>query len=332
MSGTFASVAWRMLPFVLGALYIGLVGTPWENTLTLAAENRLDLKAAFFYRYRDVSLLGGFGAATPAVSAIMTLIGIFGSRILFISICLATGALVLRSAFRLRLLMLLPVTAGLAFGEAFLLWSLLIALLSHGYARIRQRRAVTLSWRSHAIYAIAMVFALTFLGALISAFANPLHTLVRHKVLAGKSVVDRLQIHVPAAGITFEDSCAALVNPDDLRGVNAIELLSKSSVRAFSEIRLLDLKIVERNYGMLRLKNERGEFIFSQAARDFGQAEVQYAAAQQQFWQTAPQLCLVAVFDTAPEKEEAPFSRARLILDARKKAGLITRVIQLSAK
>jgi hypothetical protein len=133
-----------MLPFVLGALYIGLVGTPWENTLTLAAENRLDLKAAFFYRYRDVSLLGGFGAATPAVSAIMTLIGIFGSRILFISICLATGALVLRRALRLRLLMLLPVTAGLAFGEAFLLWSLLIALLSHGYARIRQRRAVTL--------------------------------------------------------------------------------------------------------------------------------------------------------------------------------------------
>jgi len=332
MRVTFAALAWRMLPFVLAALYIGFVGTPWENTLTLASENRLDLKTAFFYRYRDASLLGGFGAATPAVSALLTLIGIAGSRILFISICLATGALMLRRSFGLAFLMLLPVTAGLAFGEAFLLWSLLIALLLHGYAHIRRRSATGLSGRRHALYSTAMALAILFLVVSISVFANPMHPLIRHKVLAGKSVIDRLQVYAPAARITMEDSCAALVNPDDLRGVNAIELLSRSSVRAFSEVRLLDLKIVERNYGMLKLKNEKGEFIFSQAARDFGQAELQYAAAQQQYWQTAPQLCLIAVFDTAPEKEEAPFSRARLILDARKKAGLITRVIQMSAK
>jgi len=260
------------------------------------------------------------------------LIGIFGSRILFISICLAIGALMLRRAFGLVFLMLLPVTAGLAFGEAFLLWSLLIALLLHGYAHMRQQPGAGLSTRTHTLYWTAMVLSLFFLAGLISVFANPLHALVRHKVLAGKSVIDRLQVHTSAARITIEDRCAALVNPDDLRGVNALELLTKASLMNLSEIRLLDLKIVERNYALLNLKNEKGEFMFSQAARDFSQAEVQYAAAQQQFWQTATQLCLIAVFDTAPEKEEAPFSRARMILDARKKVAKETKIIQLPSR
>lgn len=321
---------WRMLPFIAAAVYLTFVGTPWENTLQLASENRIDLKVAFFYRFREANLLGGFGFAAPAVSAFLAAIGVMGSRIMWISLCLATGALLAKRPPRVILLMLLPLTFALAFGEAFFLWSLLLALFTHGYAKLRQKAPDTTS-RLSLFYWPVMLFSLAFVSTLIFTLANPLHALVRHKVLAGKSVIDRLQVFAPATRISVTDSCAALINPDDLRGINAIEKLAKSSLQNFSEIRLLDLKIVERNYALLKIKNERGEFVFSGAARNFGHAEMQYAATQQQFWQTASQLCLIAVFDTPPEKEEAPYSRARVIFDMRKSSGKETKIIQLPA-
>ncbi|AFM11006.1 hypothetical protein [Turneriella parva] len=324
--------AWLYLPYACAAAYVAFLGTPWENTFDLAAQGRLDLKVAFFYRFRDAHFIEGFGFAAPAVTALLAAIKFTGSRWLWVTLMLMTGALAGSRSLAFRVFMLLPLAAAVFLGEAFLLWSLGLALAAQALSLLRQLRLSEGAGIATKLQSAACIMSLIFLALLIAALANPVHAIHRYRVLAGKAVSDRLNAYTGRANLAIDATCVALLNPDDLHGINAVEILAASTLRNFSELRLVDLKIVERNYKLLNLKNEKGDFIFSESARLFGKSESFYAEAQRPFWTEAESLCLVAAFETSPEKEEEPFSRARLIFDARKKLGKDTKIIRLPGR
>ncbi len=322
-------LAWRSLPFFAAALYIAILGTPWENTFTLAAHGQIDLPTVFFYRFREGDLLAGFGWASPAVDAFLAAIKLIGSRALWIVICLATGALCTRRSLLIITAQVCLVVTGALLGEAFLLWSLLAAILAQTLVQLKHLRASRHSEPKAKLVFSLHIAGLALITPLIFALANPMHALQRHRVLGGRSITDRLHLFSGRTAFPIEANCAAVLNPDDLHGVNAVEIMDRASLRRLTKTSLLDLKLVERNYQLLYLKNEGGQYIFSDAARNFAKVEAAYATNALQSALTEPRLCLVAAFDTRPEQEEPPFSRARIILDVRKKAGKDTQVIQL---
>lgn len=168
-------------------------------------------------------------------------------------------------------------------------------------------------------------------GALFFSLANPAFVIARQRVMGGAGLTDGIGLGTGTEKVAVTENCLAAINPSDLRAVSSLELLDKKSAGALPQIRLVDLKVVEKNYRLLALKNEKGAPLFSDAARAFAQAELLYAQKIRNELLAAPRLCLIANFDTAPENETAPFSRAREILDARKKIKYDTRVIQLPA-
>ncbi len=320
------------LPFLLAGLYIALIGTPWENTYSLAADGRLDLKIAWFYRFRDAALLEGFGVSTVFADLALAIMHVTGSRLFWIALCFVMGALSLAQPRLLRLLMLLPLIAALAYGEAFMLWCLALALVANILQRISLWRKTKPSLLRRMTWIALTLATIVILSGLILALANPRYAVTRQKVLAGKSLTDRMQVFTGVQRISEPGGCLAVLNPDDLRGVNATEQLTLASLRGFSGIRLLDLKVVERNYALLNLRTETGTYMFSDAARAYAAAEKLYAATQLNDILSAPSVCLIAAFDVSPDKEENPYSRARVMLDLRKKAKRETRLIQLSGR
>lgn len=168
-------------------------------------------------------------------------------------------------------------------------------------------------------------------AALFFSVANPAFVIARQRVMGGAGLTDGIGLGTGTDRVVVTENCLAAINPSDLRAVSSLELIDKKSAEALPGIRLVDLKVIGKNYRLLALKDEKGNPLFSDAARAFAQAELLYAQKMQNELLTVPRLCLIANFDTAPGNETAPFSRAREILDARKKSQLDTRVIQLPA-
>jgi hypothetical protein len=167
---------------------------------------------------------------------------------------------------------------------------------------------------------------------LLATLANPAGLVHRQRVLGGASFLDEIRALSSRDKIPLSESCIAAVNPHDLRGVSALELSDLKSMRALQKILVVDLKIVEENYRLLKLKNANGTPLFSDAARAFASAEIALANRIMPELITTEKLCLIANFDTLPHAEAAPYSRARKIFDARKKAGRDTRIIQLPGR
>ncbi len=308
----------------LAALWLLLAGTPYENTLWLAATSRTDLGLSLFYRFRDSSIATDGSWGGLPLQVFLTLCSLVGVRIPWASTALLQAILLYKKSLAIQSASFLLLLAGLLWGEAMLAWNLLFTLLLTLFSRISapyRGRALlaTLSTLASFVCAVAMVWV----------FGSPARTLTRQQVLGGRSVFDTLKPKIRQPGIELRENCLAVLNPDDLRGLESAELLSRASLTAFSGIVLLDLKIVEANYRFLSLKDEKGDFLFSTAARTFAEKEKAHAATVRARLEAAPSLCLIAPFDRLPDQETPPYSRAREILDARKKAGLTTQVIQL---
>lgn len=305
------------------ALYIIFFGTQWENTLTLAAEKKIDLGVALFYRYRDADIAtdGSFG--NPTFAILGALLRFTGTRLFWSAIVLLTGLLSYRRTYGFRLLLLGLIVCGLVWGEAFLIWGLLFAAL----VSLLQRFALP---RTRISLALASASFILFIFSVQLAWimANPARVLKRYQVLGGKSHWDMLQWRA-LPKIDLRESCLAAINPDDLRGVQSVELLSRRSLASLQEIVLVDLKVIESNYGFFNLKNEAGDFIFSDAARIFAEKEKSYATSVRMRLESVEKLCLMAPFSTLPELEKPPHSRAREIVDARRKRGLTTKIIAI---
>lgn len=303
-----------------------LEGTSYENTLWLAATGKADLGLSLFYRFRDSSIAtdGSLGGAGLRVFLIAC--SLLGVRAAWAATVVMQALLLRHKSVRIQLSSLALLLAGLIWGEALLAWNLLCTLLVTLFGRISAPR------RGLALLATLCALA-AFLASVELAWilGNPARSLNRQRVLGGKSSWDTLRPRLRRAGIELHENCLAALNPDDLRGVQSAELLSRASLARFKAVVLLDLKIVESNYRFLALKDEKGKFIFSNAARAFAEKEKSHAAAVRARLESAANLCLIAPFDQLPDYETAPYSRAREILDARRKAGLPTSVIQLPA-
>lgn len=310
----------------LSVAWLLAAGTPYENTLWLAATGKTDLGLSLFYGFRDSTIVtdGSWGGA--GLSIFLGVCSLIGVRAAWSATILLQAVALRQKPLTIRLFSCMLLVAALLWGEALLVWNLLFALLVYVFGRIAAPRNLSA--------ALTTLVALAgFLGAveLTWILGNPARSVTRQRVLGGKSHFDTLQPRLRRPAIELHENCLAAINPDDLRGVQSTELLSRSSLARFEAVILLDLKVVEANYRFLTLKDEKGEFLFSDAARAFAEKEKAHAAAVRARLESAANLCLIAPFDRLPEQENRPLSRAREILDARKKAGLSTRVIQLPA-
>lgn len=308
----------------LAVIWLIIAGTPCENTLWLAATGRSDLGLALFYRFRDSTIVTDGSWIGPGLRSFLLVCSLLGVRATWSASVLLQALLLRNRSVREKAASLVLLLAGLIWGEALLAWNLLFTLLLTLFSRISvPRRGLQL---------LATLCALAaFSGAveLVWALGNPARSLNRQRVLGGKSLMDTLRPQLRRPAIELHENCLAVLNPDDLRGVQSAELLSRASLKGFEAVVLLDLKIVEANYRLLALQDEKGEFIFSDAARTFAAQERAHAAAVRARLESAAKLCLIAPFDILPEQEAPPYSRAREILDARRRAGLPTQVIQL---
>jgi len=303
-----------------------LAGTPYENTLWLAATGKSDLGLSLFYRFRDSSIATDGSWGGPGLTVFLSIASLIGVRGAWAAGIALQAILLRQKPLAIQGASLLLLYAGLLWGEALLVWNLVFTLLVTLAGRLAAPRGRL------ALVATLGVLAV-FLGSVELAWilGNPARMLTRQRVLGGKSYQDTLKPHSRLSAIELRNDCVAVLNPDDLRGVQGAELLSRASLAGFREIVLLDLKIVEANYRYLSLRDEKGEFLFSNAARAFAEKEQLYAASVRARLETAANLCLIAPFDRLPEQENPPFSRAREILEVRKKAGLPTQVVQLPA-
>ena len=88
--------------------------------------------------------------------------------------------------------------------------------------------------------------------------------------------------------------------------------------------------MVEENYRLLALRDEKGAYLFTAEARAFAAAEKRFAEKMLPGILAADRVCLVANFDTLPTSEIPPFSRARMIHDLRRMTGKDTTIIRLA--
>lgn len=309
-------------------VYIFIAALPHENALSLAADGKLQLTTVWGYRFRHADLLGA--ASQPVL--LVTLLKILGAKGLWIS-TIVLQALVLFGRHRvLRGLFTCFAAASVVFAPALIFWSAALAGLIAVVRSLQGilRRSPDGQRPARAMIACAAVALITG-GFIYSALwlANPLHHIHRQRVLGGKSFRDGALTVETGQRLQLNEACLAVINPDDLRAVSSLEKVSLTSLRQLPAVALIDLKVVEANYRLLTLRDEKGALVFSDMARAFAAAEKKHAENLMPSILSAKQVCLVANFDVMPAAEAAPFSRARQIYEARKKSGLDTRIIQL---
>lgn len=308
------------LPYGFLAIWLLYFGSAFENTLTLAAGGRIDFSAAWAYRFRGTDFESGRTTWNLVFPIWLWVVKFTGPRIFWAASVILISALLPRKSILWKIFFLVTVTCGVLYSEAVLIWILTILLLRNTFLFFQQRRI-----RAGIIAASGTLV----LVAIALRWANPGAYFQRQNVLGGKSVMDSIELRTVATKINIHENCVAAINPDDLRGINSVENISRESLSHFSRIALVDLKIVEDNYRLLLLKDEKGKPLFSDAARTFAAAEAAYAQKVLPDLVAAKNLCLVANFDISPQIETAPYSRARKISELRKKAGLDTKLIQL---
>ena len=316
---------------IASALFYAIVATlPHENALSLAADDKLAITTVWGYRFRDADLLAV--ANQPAL--LLTLLKFFGAKGLWVATVLLQTLIFLGMHRVLRGVLSCFTAASAVFLPGFVFWSAafagLIFLARSIQSALQRRQPSSTETRTFARFGWIGVALLT-LGFIYCALwlANPLHHINRQRVLGGKSFRDGTLTAETGQRLQLREACLAVINPDDLRAVSSLEKISLASLRAMPALALLDLKVVESNYRLLTLRDEKGTLVFSDKARAFAAAEKKHAENLLPSILAAKQLCLIANFDIMPAAETAPFSRARQIYDARKKSGLDTRIIQL---
>jgi len=316
---------------IAGAIiYIFAVNLPHENALSLAADGKLNLTTVWGYRFRHSGLL----AIESQPALLIALFKIFGVKAFWCAtILLQTLVLMGRNRVR-RGFFACFAGAAVIFAPGLVFWSATLAGLTVSLRSLQsalQGRQADKAESKTAKYFGGAVAALLTFGSIYCAMwlANPLHHVHRQRVLGGKSFHDGIISAETGSRLQLRKNCLAVINPDDLRAVNSLEKFSLASLRATPALALLDLKVVESNYRLLTLRNEKGAFVFTDEARAFASTEKKHSEKLLPAILAAGSVCLVANFDTMPGAETAPFSRAREIYERRKKAGLDTQIIQL---
>lgn len=313
---------------VASLVYIFLTPLPHENALSLAAEGKLQLTTVWGYRFRHADLLGAM--SQPAL--LVTLLKIFGAKGLWSATLLLQTLVLLGRHRALRSLFTCLAAAGVVFAPAIVFWSAALASLVVAVRALQGILRPQPGMHKPANAMIAFAAAAILSGGFIYCalwLANPLHHIHRQRVLGGKSFRDGALTTETGQRLQLNEACLAVINPDDLRAVSSLEKVSLASLRQLPAVALIDLKVVEANYRLLSLRDEKGALVFSDMARAFAAAEKKHAENGMPSILHTKEVCLIANFDVLPAAETAPFSRARQIYEVRKKSGLDTRIIQL---
>lgn len=308
------------------AAWVLFFGTPLENTITAAAAHRIDFSTVLFYKFRDTALLGAPG--NPALNFLFMAVHSLDSRLVWASALLFLGVLAYRLAWRVQLAVFLLAFTVPLYGESALVWLGVIILGAFLFLSLRKQRENPKSLR-RILIASSVIVGVYLFTSLAFSLASPLEYLHLQKTLGGKVILDHLQPYSAQKKIPLNENCFAAVNPPDLFGVHTLERLEKNSLKALSGLTLLDLKVVEENYALLSLKGADGKEIFSDAARRFAHAEKALAKKTLPRLLEEKNLCLIANFETLPELEHEPFSRARKLIGMRRALNLETRTIQV---
>jgi hypothetical protein len=302
--------------------YVLVAETPFANTLTAASDGRIDLTTAWFYRFRAPDLLASMSIWNFTVPAFLFAVRAIGIKILWCALLTLEVWMARKFKASVRVLLLLLLLSGVALGEAAFLWALTIHVLALAIWLVKAR-----GWRSW--QAVVSFVGLVYVTLLTVSIASPLFFLHRQNVLSGKSWVSALRFQTRTHRVDMMENCDAAINPDDIHGFNAIESLSKRALRNFGKLHVIDLKVIDENYRLLAMRDAKGGTIFSDAARNFAQSEIDYARRIMPTLLKTASLCLIADFDPLPQAERPPFTRARKIFEARKTVGLNTVIIQL---
>lgn len=311
-------------------VYVFAASLPHENALALAADGKLQLTTVWGYRFRHADLLG-MAYQPDLLLALLKFSGVkafWCAVILLQTLILASERRILRGIFACT------IAAGIVFAPGLVLWS---AALSGLIVAVPRLRSLLRSAAPDAaggkpgkiLRAVPVTLATaTFIYAALW-LANPLYHVHRQRVLGGRSFRDGTLAAEKGDRLQLRETCLAVINPDDLRAVSSLEKISLASLRAMPALALIDLKVVEANYRLLTLRDEKGVFVFTDEARAFAAAEKKHSEKLLPPILAAGNVCLIANFETLPDAETPPFSRARGIYEQRKKAGLATRIIQL---
>ena len=121
--------------------------------------------------------------------------------------------------------------------------------------------------------------------------------------------------------LQLDADCTWVTEVRDLYARNLLEEVRLKNLWNAKKIILLDLKLVEANLPLLKIKNKSNEYVFGEAALIYSEAEKKYAQATKVELETTEHVCLLSHFSIHPEEEIRPFSRGREIVDERKKQG-----------
>ncbi|HNN01833.1 MAG TPA: hypothetical protein PKG67_15350, partial [Turneriella sp.] len=166
----------------LAIAWLLVTGTPYENTLWLAATGKVDLGLSLFYRFRDSSIATNGSWGGPGLSAFLGLCAFIGVRATWVSTVVLQTVLLRQKSLAIQAASLLLLFAGLLWGEALLSWSLLFTLLVTLFSRIpAPRRGLALVGTLSALAGFACSVGLVW------ALGNPARSVTRQRVLGGKS-------------------------------------------------------------------------------------------------------------------------------------------------
>lgn len=261
---------------------------------------------------------------------LVILLKFFGVKAFWSAVILLQTLILATERRALRGVFVCLIAASIVFAPALVFWSAALAGLAVILRRLGNLLVAATGRTTIKLLLLAGV-ALATITFCYAAWwlANPLNFMHRQRVLGGKSFRDGLVSAEKGSRLQLREACLAVINPDDLRAVSSLEKISLASLRAMPALELLDLKVVESNYRLLTLRDEKGAFVFTDAARAFAAAEKKHAEKLLPTLLASERICLIANFETLPDAEKPPFSRAREIYERRKKAGLDTRIIQL---
>ena len=290
-------------------------GTSEDNALRLASAGGIDLHTVWAYRFRSAAEFHATGGTQILLKPF-----IIGAPLLFVVMLVFNAVLLAyrRTWIKIFGAVVLPLLAY--FAPAAISWSTCLVAVA---AAIQLRR----QWFA----AIFFVLCAAWCAALGSVIANPFDMIHRQRVLGGISYRDLFAVS-GGEKIDIRENCLAAINPHDLRAISSLERIRYASLTALSGIALVDLKAVEENYRLLSIRGKNGDFVFSDEARLYAEAEKRYAAVKLLGLLNAERLCLIANFDVHPDQEVIPFTRARQISDARRKFGRETVIIHLAAR
>ncbi|MFZ5530557.1 MAG: hypothetical protein ACOY4U_05850, partial [Pseudomonadota bacterium] len=103
--------------FAAAAGWLLVMGTTYENALSLAATSKLDAGLVWFYRFRDAGIPADGSFGYPALALLLLAVKFAGTRLVWAALLLAHAWFLRNARLPLQLIALLIAVAAAIWGE-----------------------------------------------------------------------------------------------------------------------------------------------------------------------------------------------------------------------